>query len=211
MEDHDRRQHRIELLATILLAVAAVATAWSTYQSTRWRGDQTIDFSKATAARIQSSEASTRAGQLTQIDIATFIQWVDAYVTGNNKLAQFYEQRFRPEFRPAFDAWIATNPRTNPDAPLTPFAMPQYKVSEAEEAARLNVEAGIHSDAAGNSNQRSNNYVLAVVLFAASLFFAGISTKLTRLPQREVLLGLGWVIFLGTAIWVATFPVSLST
>ena len=44
------RQRRVELLATILLAVAAVATAWSTYESTRWRGEQTADYSKATAA-----------------------------------------------------------------------------------------------------------------------------------------------------------------
>ena len=126
MEADDRRTHWVELLSTILLAAAAVATAWSTYQSTRWRGVQAIDYSKATAARIQSSEASTRAGQLSQVDIATFIQWVDADVAGNAKLAQFYRRRIRPEFKPAFVAWLATNPHTNPKAPLTPFAMPQY-------------------------------------------------------------------------------------
>src|ERR1043166_8322345 len=71
-----RRLHRVELLATVLLAVAAVATAWSTFQSTRWRGEQAIDFSKANAARIHSSQAATRAGQLTKIDIALFGQWV---------------------------------------------------------------------------------------------------------------------------------------
>ena len=42
----------VELLATILLAAAALATAWSTYQSTRWRGEQAADTSKSTAARI---------------------------------------------------------------------------------------------------------------------------------------------------------------
>ena len=72
------REHRLELLATILLAIAAVATAWSTFQSGRWRGDQAVDTNRALAAHIESSEAHTRAGQLTQIDIATFIQWVDA-------------------------------------------------------------------------------------------------------------------------------------
>jgi hypothetical protein len=209
-EREARRQHRIELLSTILLAVAAVATAWSTYQSTRWRGEQAVDYSKATAARIESSEASTRAGQLTQVDIATFIQWVDAYVARNDKLAQFYRQRFRKEFQPAFSAWLATNPRANPKAPMSPFSMPQYRVAEAVKSERLNVAAGVYADAAGVANQRSNNYVLAVVLFAASLFFAGISTKLDSLRQREVLLALGWLIFLGTAVWVATFPVSFS-
>src|SRR5213592_400713 len=133
MEAESRRQHRVELLATILLAVAALATAWSTYQSTRWRGEQAADTAKATAARIESSEAATRAGQLTQIDIATFVQWTNAHVAGDDELAGFYQRRFRSEFQPAFDAWLATKPFTSPSAPLTPFAMPQYKVSQAVE------------------------------------------------------------------------------
>jgi hypothetical protein len=198
----------VELFATILLACAAVATAWSTYQSTRWRGDQAADYSKATAARIQSSEASTRAGQLTQVDIATFIQWVDADVHGDEKLVAFYRRRFRAEFRPAFAAWLSA--RGRPGAPLTPFAMSQYRVAKAIESAQLNAAAGTSADAAGEANQRADNYVLAVVLFASSLFFAGISTKLHSLRQREVLLAIGWVIFLGTAVWIATLPVGLS-
>jgi hypothetical protein len=61
--DAERRQRRVEVLSTVLLATAAVATAWATYQSTQWRGDQAADYSKATAARIQSAQAATRAGQ----------------------------------------------------------------------------------------------------------------------------------------------------
>ncbi len=200
----------MELLATILLAVAAVGTAWSTYQSTQWRGDQAVNTSKATAARIQSSEASTRAGQLSQVDIATFIQWVDADVHGDEKLARFYRKRFRKEFRPAFAAWIATEPKTNPDAPLTPFAMPQYRLAKAQESMRLNALAGTYADAAGEANQRADDDILAVVLFATALFFAGISTKVRSLGQREALLGMGWFVFLGTAIWLATLPTTLS-
>src|SRR5262245_51968577 len=124
-EPEDPRHRRVDLFATVLLAVAAVATAFSTYQSTRWRGDQAQDAARATAAHIASSEASTRAGQLTEIDVATFTQWIDADVAGDTELATFYRQRFRDEFQPAFEAWIATNPRTNPDAPHTPFEMPE--------------------------------------------------------------------------------------
>ena len=92
MESSGTRGRRIELLATTLLAAAALATAWSTFQSGRWRGVQASNTGKSTAARVQSSEASTRAGQLTQIDIATFIQWVDAETAGNRKLAGFYRR-----------------------------------------------------------------------------------------------------------------------
>lgn len=120
MQPDERRERRVELFATILLAVAAVATAWSTYQSTQWRGQQAVSTSKGTAARIESSD----------------------------------------------DAELA--------------------------------------------NQRADNYVLAVVLLASALFFAGISTKLQRLRQREALLALGWLIFLGTVIWLITSPVQIS-
>jgi hypothetical protein len=202
-----RQQHRVELAATVLLACAAVATAWSTYQSARWRGQQAARSSKATAARIQSSSAQTRGGQQTQIDIATFIQWVDATVSGKPKLAQFYRHRFRPEFRPAFDAWLATHPRTNAKAPLTPFAMPQYVVAEAVKASTLNTAAGKLADGAESANKRANDYVLGVVLFAACLFFAGISTKLRSLRQREVLVATGWAIFTGSFVWLVVLAV----
>lgn len=209
-DDTQRRTHRVDLLSTILLALAAIGTAWSTYQSTQWRGEQAVDTSRATAARIQSSQAATRAGQEAQIDIATFIQWVDADVHGDEMLARFYRKRFRKEFRPAFVAWLATEPKTNPEAPLTPFAMAQYHIASAQESERLNALAGTHSNAAGEANQRADDDILAVVLFATALFFAGISTKVKSLGQREALLAMGWLIFLGTAIWLATLPTTVS-
>src|SRR5262249_49187547 len=160
------------------------------------------------AARIESSEASTRAGQLTQIDIAIFIQWVDADAAGDRKLARFYRRRFRAEFLPAFTAWLASGPATNPSAPSSPFVMPPYRLAKNAEARRLQATANGHAAAASNANKRADNYLLAVVLFASALFFAGISTKVRSLRQREVLLAVGWLIFLGTAVWVATSPVS---
>jgi len=58
--------------------------------------------------------------------------------------------------------------------------------------------------------QRADNYVLAVVLFAASRFFAGIITRMHDRSARLAILAIGYVLFLGTVIWIATFPVSLS-
>jgi hypothetical protein len=52
--------------------------------------------------------------------------------------------------------------------------------------------------------------VLGVVLFAAALFFAGMSTRVTSRPARLAVLGLGCIVFLGTVAWIATFPVSVA-
>ena len=133
----------------------------------------------------------------------------DAYARDETELADFYRKRFRAEFKPAFQAWIATKPRTNPDAPLSPFAMPQYKLDATTQAESLEAQAAAASESVGQYIQRADNYSLTVVLFAASLFFAGISTRLSSRNARVVVLGLGYALFLGSLIWIATFPVSL--
>ena len=58
--------------------------------------------------------------------------------------------------------------------------------------------------------QRASNYVLGVVLFAVALFFAGMSTKLTAPGLRKAMLVVGYVIFLGTVVWIATSPISVA-
>ncbi len=205
-----RHGRRLELLVTILLAIATVATAWSSYQSARWSGVQTVNFSKANGARVTATGLSNRAGQQTQIDVTTFVAWADAYAGKDKFLADFYFRRFRPEFKPAVRAWIATRPLKNPTAPLSPFAMPQYKLGAQDRAAALLRTADAATTQAKIDNQRSDNYVLAVVLFASALFFAGISTKLDSLRARASIVGLGYLLFVGTLIWVATFPVTVA-
>jgi hypothetical protein len=205
-----RFDRRLELAATVLLAVAAVATAWAAYQSARWHGEQARAQSASIAARVESTRAANVANRQAQIDVALFTQWVDAYARDETELVDFYRKRFRPEFQPAFRAWVATRPRTNPTAPLSPFAMPQYKLAATAQADRLEAQAAAASESVGQFIQRANNYSLTVVLFAASLFFAGISTRLDSLTTRTVVLGLGYTLFLGSLIWIATFPVSLS-
>jgi hypothetical protein len=204
------RRDWAEIVATVLLAVAAVATAWSSYQATRWNGEQTKAASRANALRIEAARADGLSRTQTQVDVATFIQWVDATTHDDAELADFYLERFRAEFRPAFDAWLATDPLTDPDAPPTPFAMDEYQLAAAADAKRLDVEAEAMSAAARRNIQRGANYVLGVVLFAVSLFFAGMSTKLNGTGSKTVLLVVGCLVFLGTAIWIATFPVNVT-
>ncbi len=202
-------RNRIELVATLLLAVATVATAWSGYQSTRWNGEQAKAGGRANALRIESAKAAGLANTQTEVDVASFTQWVNAYTLQQTTLADFYFKRFRPEFLPAVNAWIATRPLKNPAAPPTPFAMPQYKLAARAQSERLDAEAAAFSARVGLYIQRASNYVLGVVLFASALFFAGMSTKLTAPRLRIAMLGIGCSIFLLTALWIATSPVSI--
>jgi hypothetical protein len=194
----------------VVLALAAVATAWSGYQASRWNGEQAEAFARANASRVESTRASDRANAQVEIDVATFSQWVDAYARNQTELADFYMRRFRPEFRPAVRAWIAAKPLHNPSAPLTPFAMPEYRLAANAEAERLKAVAAVAAAEAGTDIQRATNYVLGVVLFSAALFFGGISTRLGSPRARAVVLGIGCAVLVGAVAWIATFPVSVS-
>ena len=88
--------------------------------------------------------------------------------------------------------------------------MPQYRLAARAQADQLESQANATAAQVVRYIQRSSNYVLGVVLFASALFFAGISTKLTSPRLRIALLTIGCAIFLLTAAWIATSPVSVS-
>jgi hypothetical protein len=199
----------VEIGATVLLALAAVATAWSGYQAARWNGEQAKASGSVNKTRIQAARASDLANAQTEVDVETFSQWVDAYTRREPVLASFYFRRFRGEFKPAVNAWLATRPFRNPDAPLTPFVMPAYRLAAADDAERLDRRAEGLSAIVHRNIQRSTDYVLGVVLFAVALFFAGMSTKLATTGPRKALLIVGCLTFAATAAWIATSPVSV--
>jgi hypothetical protein len=204
------RRDWVEIAATVLLALAAVATAWSSYQAARWNGEQAKVTSAVNQARIEAARASDLANAQQQVDVQTFSQWVDAYARKEPRLAAFYFKRFREEFKPAVDAWVATRPLETDGAPLTPFVLPQYRLAAKAAANRLDRQTEALSAQMRRNVQRSTNYVLGVVLFAVALFFAGMSTKLTTEGPRKALLLFGWLVFLGALVWIATSPVSIS-
>jgi hypothetical protein len=200
----------VELISTLLLALAAVATAWSSYQATRWNGEQAKAASRTNAIRIQAARAESLSEAETEVDVATFIQWVNARARREPELAEFYRARFRKEFQPAFAAWLATRPFTRTDAPPTPFAVPEYRLAAKEEAERLDVAAEASAAEVRRNIESASRYVLAVVLFAVALFFAGMSSRLASPGPRRAMLVMGCVLFVGTVAWIATFPISVS-
>ncbi|MFQ5966610.1 MAG: hypothetical protein ACE5MI_03245 [Acidimicrobiia bacterium] len=217
---------RVELLSTIILAVAAVLTAWSAFQSAKWSGVMSIDFNSAGTARTESTRFDTLAGQQAQVDVGLFTNWLAAlnddlnagaisvepgqgYQPTPGTLSGFLFERFRPEFRPAMDAWLALEPVTNPEAPKSPFEMPEYQLEAAQEADRLQALADEHRSAALVANQTSDDYVLTAVLFASVLFFAGVSTKMQRPRNRKIMVGVATVFLVVGTVIVVSLPVEL--
>lgn len=200
------RERFLELAVTVLLAWAALASAWSAYQASRFSGAQGDANNAASALRIESAKAESRAGQLELVDTIAFQQWVTAKAAGNAKLAAFTEKRFREEFRPAFKAWLALDSLHNPDAPRTPFTMKEYKVSAQKRADALAAEAETHTADASKKSSTGDKYVLAVVLFAAGLFLLGIQTRMGEFRLRLSLVVVAGVLVVGTTVWLLTLP-----
>jgi hypothetical protein len=200
--------HRaVELVLVAMLAFASLLTAWSGYEAARWGGVQSTKFSEASARRVDSSRAAAHADQLTAIDVNLFTNYLNAFATDQQDLADFYEARFRDEFKPAFDAWIATNPKTNPDAPSSPFDMPEYHLADRDRADQLEAEASALFDEGKDANQQSDDYVLTAVILASILFLAGISTRIDWYVARYAVIGTALIVFLYGAIRLATMPI----
>jgi hypothetical protein len=207
-DDEPAKAVPLELLVTLLLVVAAVATSWSSYQAARWHGEQAEATSRTNSIRVDAARAQSLAEAQTEIDVATFIAWADADQGGDPALAAFYVDRFRPEFAVAFQAWLQTDPFTDPGAPRTPFATPDYKLESQQEADRLDGDEQASAAEVRDDIQVASNYVLTVVLYAVVLFFAGISTKIESRRLRMIMLAAGFLVLIATIVWVALLPVS---
>lgn len=198
----------VEVLAATILALATIASAWSAYQATTWNGVQAEAYAEAGALRAESVRASDLADAELTIDAEYFAIWLDAIATDNDELRQLIEDQFRPEFLTAFDAWISLDPLGNPDAPHSPFGMPEYRLAATEEAEDLREQAEAATAEAIEANQTGDNYVLTTVLFASVLFFAGISTKFHHKGIKLGLLLLGLAAFGFGAALLISFPMN---
>jgi len=215
---------RLELIATIILAIATILTAWSAFQSGKWGGQQAIYFSEAGASRTESTRFDTQGGQLVQIDVAMYIDWVGAlfddtesgaivlddastYEPTLGTRSGFLYLRMRPEFLPAVEAWLATDPVGTTDGPKSPFEMDEYVVAASVEADRLGVVADEKSALARESNQNGDNYVLTMVLFASVLFFAGVSSKMIKPRNRVLVVSVGVVTLITGIVIILSLPV----
>ena len=94
------------------MSLAALATSWASYQASLWSGEQAEHTASAAAVRAKATRAYNRADDLRMIDIGTFAHWMTAKAGNDSALAGFIAARFRHEFKPAFESWIASRPLT---------------------------------------------------------------------------------------------------
>jgi hypothetical protein len=199
---HRRWAEAREIIAVFLLSATAILTAWCGFEASKWSGQMSIEFSQASGARIRSSDLASEARDAQAVDLALFMQWVDANATGDAPLAEYYRVRFTPELAVAFADWQAGG-----ESVKSPFAEPSYMPEGTAESAEQATKADAKFEAALESNQRGDNYSLLTVLFALVLFFTAMSQRDTSRWGGWFLLGLGTVVAIAGGVILATFPV----
>src|SRR5262249_36085662 len=142
------------------------ATAWSGYQAALWTGFQEELYGQASKLRIEAEGATTFANQERMYNASTVVEWLKAEAHGDKKLADLFERRLLPEFRPAFEVWKKADPINNPKAPAGPQLMEGFHSVRAAEAAKLNDQATATFEQGTRDRQRSDEYVRVTVTLA---------------------------------------------
>jgi hypothetical protein len=177
--DHHEGWHRVfEILEVALLAVVAIATAWSGFQAAKWDGHQSVLYGHSSDDRFAAGAATTTGDQRLAADASFFTAWLQAHSAGNTDLQTLLSKRFSPDFNVAFEAWLKTDPFVNPAAPPGPALMPQYKNPDIEQATKLNAAASSAFDAGTKARETGEKYVRDTVLFAMVLFLVAIAQRM---------------------------------
>ncbi len=177
----------LEIVEAIVLALVAVTTAWSGYQAAQWDGRQDQLYEQSTKLRVEAQGLQTTGGQERMYDASTVAEWLKAEASGQQKLAELFERRFRPEFRAAFEAWKKTDPLNNPNAPPGPMMMPEYHNAKSEESDRLGNEASGFFEQGTKARETSDKYVRVTVLLATVLLLTAISQRFRTASVRIAL------------------------
>ena len=209
--EHAAREKRrweevIEILEVVLLAMAAIATAWSGYQAARGDGQQSVLYSDASVDRVQANTAATMGQQRLAADGAMFSAWLEARDAHNPELQAMLVRRFSPEYRTAFAAWLDTEPFTNPDAPPGPGYLPEYRNPQMEQATKLNEKAATLEKAGTEARHTAEEYVRATVLFSLVLFLVAVGQRFRLRGVRIATIAMALALFTFSFYNIATLP-----
>jgi hypothetical protein len=205
-QPHGRRDRTLSIVEAVMLSAVALIAAWSGYSAAKWGTESSISLAKASSARTKASRADLEATQIRTLDSVSFNAAFAAFVAHDRVAFRVAVGRLRPGYRAAFDAWLATHPLTNPNAPPGPSYMPQYRISQQAQARALDAQADAAFSRGQTSAGRSDKYVRVTVFLATVLFTVGISSHFPVRSGRYVLLGVAVVLLSVALVELLSLP-----
>jgi hypothetical protein len=202
-----RHHHRIvQIGEAVLLALVTITAAWAGYSAAKWGTASRIDIAQSSTLRNLATRDDLTAISLRNFDASTFNAWFIAWTLNSPQKEAVAVNRFRPAFRVAFDAWMATDPLHNPSAPPGPTYMPQYKLPAQTQANTLDNAANAKFTAGNNDGLVSDNYIRITVFLAAVLFLVGIGSSFQLPGVRYALITFGSVLLILSVVLILQQP-----
>lgn len=201
-----RLSNRLEILEAFLLAIVAVSTAWSGFQSAKWDGRSAERYAQSAVYRVDADEEETLGGQQRLQDVSTFNAWLQAKTTGDEPMRKLLERRFSPDYEKAFKTWLLTDPLNDPNAPPGPAYMPDYinrLAAEGNETKRLADEA---FEDGKSSREVGEDYVRLTVFLATVLFLIAISQRFRLVSVQLSLLGIAVLATVAILVLLISYP-----
>lgn len=204
--EKDRRDRVLSVLEALLLSLVAVLAAYSGYAAAKWSTESSVSLAKASAARTKANRADLEALQLRTLDSVSFNAWFSAFTAGNSGAEHLAEKRLRPGYRPAFYAWLATDPAHNSKAPPGPSYMPQYVIPQEAKASTEDAQADASFARGSAAGATGDKYVRDTVFLATILFLVGISGHFPLRQARYALIGVGSLILVFAVVQLLGLP-----
>ncbi len=205
-EGQDRRERVLSVTEALLLSLVAVLAAYSGYAAAKWGTESSVSLAKASALRTKANRADLEGLQIRTLDSVSFNAWFAAFTAGNAGAERIAERRLRPGYRPAFHAWLATDPAHNPKAPPGPSFMPQYVIPQEAIAKRYDEQADARFARGTAAGATGDEYVRDTVFLATVLFLVGISSHFPLRVARYGLIAIGALILLFAVIQLLGLP-----
>ncbi len=205
-EDGDRHSRIVQICEAVLLSLVTITAAWAGYSAARWGTASRVDIAQSSTLRNLATRADLEAISLRNFDSSTFNAWFTAFTLNNREREAVAERRFRPAFRVAFNAWMATDPVHNPHAPPGPTYMPQYKQSAQARASALDNQADAKFDQGNHDGLVGDDYVRITVFLAAVLFLVGIGSSFKMHSIRYALITFGSVLLILAVVLILRQP-----
>ncbi len=202
-DGHDRW---LSIVEACLLSLVAVLAAYSGYAAAKWGTESSVTLATASAARTKANRADTEGMVTRTQDSVAFNAWFTAFTAGNAEDQRLAENRLRPGYRPAFEAWLATDPAHNPDAPPGPAYMPQYVVDQDAAEKAFDAQADAAFTEGVKAGQTADRYIRATVFLATVLFLVGISGHFRIRQARMGLIGAGGLLLAFAIIQLLGLP-----
>jgi hypothetical protein len=188
----ERRQRILDSWTAILLGIAALATAWATFQASQWSGVQSDAQSSAAISRSDAGRTQTEASRAEIVDSQMWLDWLNAVGAGQSAKASFLRARFSPPLDAGQKQWLAgvtvdASGMPSVVPPGTPMDQAAYVIPEQVKADELAAAAETKLAEADRASRNGTRFVVLAVVLALVLLCASIATKFPS-PKLQVAL-----------------------